>query len=203
MIDHLPNDRCAPTFRHRGRARLDRDRHTGAARRAPRPSCPSRAKGLDGDCTRASSCKRRRGTSISCSWATRSPRAGTKTRVWQRFYGPRHAANFGIGGDRTQHVLWRIQNGELDGIEPRVDRPHDRHQQPPRRYSRRDRPGNQDDRRRAPHALAQNPGSLAGRVSPEPASPMQRATGSRRSTKRSPGSTTGRTSVFSISARRS
>ena len=40
--------------------------------------------------------------------------------VWQRFYGPRRAANFGIGGDRTQHVLWRIQNGELDGIEPKV-----------------------------------------------------------------------------------
>ena len=40
--------------------------------------------------------------------------------VWKRFYGARHAANFGIGGDRTQHVLWRIQNGELEGIAPKV-----------------------------------------------------------------------------------
>ena len=32
----------------------------------------------------------------------------------------RNAANFGIGGDRTQHVLWRIQNGELEGIDPKV-----------------------------------------------------------------------------------
>ena len=40
--------------------------------------------------------------------------------VWKRFYGPRHAANFGIGGDRTQHVLWRIENGEVDGIHPKV-----------------------------------------------------------------------------------
>jgi lysophospholipase L1-like esterase len=40
--------------------------------------------------------------------------------VWRRFYEPRKAANFGIGGDGTQHVLWRIQNGELDGIEPKV-----------------------------------------------------------------------------------
>jgi lysophospholipase L1-like esterase len=40
--------------------------------------------------------------------------------VWQRFYGPRHAANFGIGGDQTQHVLWRIEHGEIDGIHPRV-----------------------------------------------------------------------------------
>jgi lysophospholipase L1-like esterase len=40
--------------------------------------------------------------------------------VWKRFYGPRHAANFGIGGDQTQHVIWRINHGELDGIHPRV-----------------------------------------------------------------------------------
>jgi lysophospholipase L1-like esterase len=40
--------------------------------------------------------------------------------VWKRYYSPRHAANFGIGGDRTQHVLWRIQNGEIEGIKPRV-----------------------------------------------------------------------------------
>lgn len=40
--------------------------------------------------------------------------------VWKRFYGPRNAVNFGIGGDRTQHVLWRIKNGELDGIKPKV-----------------------------------------------------------------------------------
>lgn len=31
------------------------------------------------------------------------------------------AANFGIGGDRTQHVLWRITEGkELEGINPKV-----------------------------------------------------------------------------------
>ncbi len=52
------------------------------------------------------------GDSITQGWNENS--------VWQRFYGPRHAANFGIGGDRTQHVLWRIQNGELDGIAPKV-----------------------------------------------------------------------------------
>lgn len=40
--------------------------------------------------------------------------------VWKRYYGPRRAANFGIGGDRTQHVIWRLQNGEVDHIRPKV-----------------------------------------------------------------------------------
>jgi lysophospholipase L1-like esterase len=52
------------------------------------------------------------GDSITQGW--------NENTVWQRYYSPRHAANFGIGGDRTQHVLWRIQNGELDGIAPKV-----------------------------------------------------------------------------------
>ena len=40
--------------------------------------------------------------------------------VWAKFYGPRKAVNMGIGGDRTQHVLWRLQNGELDGYTPKA-----------------------------------------------------------------------------------
>lgn len=33
-----------------------------------------------------------------------------------------HALNFGIGGDGTQHVLWRLENGELEHIRPKVSR---------------------------------------------------------------------------------
>lgn len=40
--------------------------------------------------------------------------------VWKKDYAPRHAADFGIGWDRTQNVLWRVEHGELDGIKPRV-----------------------------------------------------------------------------------
>jgi lysophospholipase L1-like esterase len=40
--------------------------------------------------------------------------------VWDKYYGERNAANFGIGGDRTQHVLWRIENGNFDGIDPKL-----------------------------------------------------------------------------------
>ena len=40
--------------------------------------------------------------------------------VWDREFAPLHAANLGISADRTQHVLWRIEHGELDGIHPKV-----------------------------------------------------------------------------------
>jgi lysophospholipase L1-like esterase len=44
----------------------------------------------------------------------------TGLNVWNKYYAPRRAANFGIDGDRTQHVLWRMDHGELDGIKPKV-----------------------------------------------------------------------------------
>lgn len=40
--------------------------------------------------------------------------------VWNANYGALKAANFGISGDTTQDVLWRIQNGELEGFKARV-----------------------------------------------------------------------------------
>ena len=52
------------------------------------------------------------GDSITQGWGDNA--------TWKRHYAPRNAANFGIGGDRTQHVLWRIEHGEIDGINPRV-----------------------------------------------------------------------------------
>jgi len=40
--------------------------------------------------------------------------------TWQRFYGSRTALNAGFSGDRTEHVLWRLEHGEIDGIRPRA-----------------------------------------------------------------------------------
>lgn len=40
--------------------------------------------------------------------------------VWDEFYGKRNAVNLGIGGDRTQHVIWRLDNGNLEGIQPKL-----------------------------------------------------------------------------------
>ena len=54
------------------------------------------------------------GDSITDGWRDRG------LSVWNKYYAPRHAANFGIGGDHTQHVLWRMDHGELNDIKPKV-----------------------------------------------------------------------------------
>jgi lysophospholipase L1-like esterase len=40
--------------------------------------------------------------------------------VWAKYYAPRHALNLGIGSDHTQHVLWRLDHGNLDGLKPKA-----------------------------------------------------------------------------------
>lgn len=53
------------------------------------------------------------GDSITEGW-TKAP------TVWREYYAAYQSANFGIGGDRAEHVLWRIDNGELGHIRPKV-----------------------------------------------------------------------------------
>jgi beta-glucosidase len=54
------------------------------------------------------------GDSITAGWE----KSG-KT-VWDKYYGSRNAVNLGIGGDRTEHVLWRLENGEIENIHPKL-----------------------------------------------------------------------------------
>jgi len=55
------------------------------------------------------------GDSITAGWA------GRGKEVWAKSFSQWDPVNFGIGGDRTQHVLWRIENGELDAaFKPKV-----------------------------------------------------------------------------------
>ena len=44
---------------------------------------------------------------------------GGKT-VWDKYYAPRNAVNLGFGGDRTEQVLWRLENGEIENIHPKL-----------------------------------------------------------------------------------
>jgi lysophospholipase L1-like esterase len=38
--------------------------------------------------------------------------------VWARFFGDTPVINMGFGWDRTQNVLWRLRQGEFEGLNP-------------------------------------------------------------------------------------
>jgi lysophospholipase L1-like esterase len=55
------------------------------------------------------------GDSITQGWE------GSGKKVWAEKFANWKPMNLGIGGDRTQHVLWRITTGkELEGIDPKL-----------------------------------------------------------------------------------
>ncbi|HEY1122827.1 MAG TPA: GDSL-type esterase/lipase family protein, partial [Haloferula sp.] len=45
---------------------------------------------------------------------------GWDKELWQVHYESRKAANFGVGGDGTPQLLWRLENGGFDGLQPKV-----------------------------------------------------------------------------------
>ncbi|MEQ1562621.1 MAG: GDSL-type esterase/lipase family protein, partial [Nitrospiraceae bacterium] len=52
------------------------------------------------------------GDSITQGWGNEG------RRVWDTYYGHRRAVNLGFNSDRTEHVLWRLNHGEIDGMSP-------------------------------------------------------------------------------------
>ncbi len=54
------------------------------------------------------------GDSITHGWE------GRGKKVWQQYYAKRNAFNIGYSGDRTEHVIWRLQHGEIDAISPQL-----------------------------------------------------------------------------------
>ncbi len=54
------------------------------------------------------------GDSITHGWENKG------RELWKQYYAPRKAFNLGYSGDRTQHVLWRLENGEMKGMKPKV-----------------------------------------------------------------------------------
>lgn len=56
------------------------------------------------------------GDSITDFWR----QANRGLSVWDQYFAPLKAANFGIAGDTTQGVLWRMQNGEMEGFKAKL-----------------------------------------------------------------------------------
>ncbi len=54
------------------------------------------------------------GDSITQGWS------GRGKDVWEKYWAPLGAVNFGVGGDRTEHVLWRLRNGNYEGLHPKL-----------------------------------------------------------------------------------
>lgn len=54
------------------------------------------------------------GDSITDGWQSRGK------AVWDKYYGSLNAVDFGIGGDKTEHVLWRLSKGQVDGMNPKL-----------------------------------------------------------------------------------
>lgn len=67
------------------------------------------------------------GDSITDGWRRDKKREKDKVteemapkEIFEKNYGSMDPLNIGIGGDRTQHVLWRLDRGEVEGINPKV-----------------------------------------------------------------------------------
>lgn len=42
------------------------------------------------------------------------------TETWNQYFAPLHCLNFSIRNDRAENILWRVENGELDNVKPKV-----------------------------------------------------------------------------------
>jgi lysophospholipase L1-like esterase len=60
------------------------------------------------------------GDSITRRWGTSDTKYKDFLANWkENFYGW-NAGNFGWGGDTVQNILWRLEQGELEGVHPKV-----------------------------------------------------------------------------------
>jgi N-acetylglucosamine-6-sulfatase len=54
------------------------------------------------------------GDSITQGWE------GAGKQVWKKYYAKRRPINLGFSGDRTEHVIWRLEHGNLANLQPKV-----------------------------------------------------------------------------------
>lgn len=60
------------------------------------------------------------GDSITRRWGASDRQYADFLRNWNENFKGWNAADFGWGGDKTQNMLWRLEQGELDGLHPKV-----------------------------------------------------------------------------------
>jgi lysophospholipase L1-like esterase len=60
------------------------------------------------------------GDSITRRWGTSDAQYKDFLANWNRNFHGWNAGNFGWGADFTQNILWRLENGEIDGVHPKV-----------------------------------------------------------------------------------
>jgi lysophospholipase L1-like esterase len=60
------------------------------------------------------------GDSITRRWGATDPQYRPLLENWKTNFFGWNAANFGWGADRIENILWRLENGELDGVNPKV-----------------------------------------------------------------------------------
>jgi lysophospholipase L1-like esterase len=60
------------------------------------------------------------GDSITRRWGCSDPQWSELLANWNKNFHGWNAGNFGWGADNIEHVLWRVQNGELEGVNPKV-----------------------------------------------------------------------------------
>ncbi len=60
------------------------------------------------------------GDSITRRWGTNEQKYTLFLSNWQQNFFGWNAGNFGWGGDTTQNILWRIENGELENVKPKI-----------------------------------------------------------------------------------
>jgi cephalosporin-C deacetylase len=60
------------------------------------------------------------GDSITRRWGASDAQYADLYANWKQNFWGWNAGNFGWGGDKTQNMLWRLRNGELDGVNPKV-----------------------------------------------------------------------------------
>jgi lysophospholipase L1-like esterase len=60
------------------------------------------------------------GDSITRRWGTSDEQYKQFLENWKQNFFGWNAANFGWGADKIQHILWRLNNGELDNVNPKI-----------------------------------------------------------------------------------